>query len=132
MQRLYLLLLLLLLIAGCGLTPESKLVGRWEGKPTALAEQAAQDSKLPKLGAGLVKALADQLVFYVDFRRDGTYQADFGNNEVTGKWEVVKAEGNTIVVAMSVAGNASERTFTIDSPDQMTLDGAVTLTRARP
>lgn len=123
-----------LLSLGCGPSPESRLVGKWQGKIEV--DEAAVDARLEKDGPfaramlkPLLTNMAQNATFDVEFRDDGTHTSRFKLGPVdktqSGTWKVKAAEGDRVTLTLVEDGRTHDETlilgdksFTMEAPGE--------------
>ncbi len=127
---------LILPMAGCGDPIESarsRVVGRWEGrldidekKLAAQIEKKAKSSGKAMLAKAFVGMMVETLKkgrMVMVFKSNGTFTGTLSglpgsDSELSGKWRIVGASGNQVVVVMESRGKKEQTTFEFDGEDE--------------
>jgi hypothetical protein len=127
---LFLLAAVALLQTGC--SPAQKIVGKWELDGTKTAASLAGSGPM----AAMISAMASQMKLEVEFKGDGNWATQLTtpgiSTQTKGSWRFVKAEGDTLVLAVKPTTEAAEQELKIHMVDDNNIEFVPPTTSTNP
>ena len=122
-------------ITGCGQSPESKLVGKWELDVDVLSEKleaeiskkmAAMPEGMPQFDEAIKEKMKEQMLaskLTLDFQKDGKviFAGGPANEREEGTWKVSKVEGDTLTLLINTGEKEEAGQVTLVGSDKLEL-----------